>query len=189
MKDFFKKFDGLKGASFIGIKEYFNAHGEVANINLLTNISTMNAKVNDLLKLKAVSEKELIFLSTKNPIIKLDVFKIALAELIASGEKNTSVNSEDHTVASQAQADAYVHISHGVKIHKDTMDLFIDGFLRNKKVLVKGEYKEKNSRDKTIAKDLIGKYCALRMNDYRQYNLGHADQILVKGTVLQVVRG
>ena len=187
MNDFFKKFDGLKGASFIGIKEYLNAHGEIANINLLTNVSTMNAKKNDLERLKAVTESELNALA-KDGSISIDVFKVALSELIASGEKNCSEESSDHTVSSQAQADAYVHISKGVKLHKDTMNLFIDGFLHKKVVLVKGEYPVKNQRDKTIAKEKIGKYCKLRMLDYRQYNLGNAEQILVNGSTLQVVR-
>lgn len=188
MKDFFKKFDGLKGAAFIGIKEYLNSHGEIANINLLTNISTMNAKKKDLTKLVCVTVEELTSLSEKSGI-SLDVFKTALSEMVASAEKNVSSDMSDHTASSIAQADAYYHLTKGVKIHKETMNLFIDGFLKHKEVLVKGEYKTVNSREKTIAKDLIGKSCKLRMNDYRQYNLGNAEQIVVNGSTLQVVRG
>ena len=153
MKAFFEKFESLKGSSFIGIREYHNKYGKVANINLLTNVNTMTAKKKDLKKLMGISESDLIMLALKNGI-KLDTFKLALSEMIASGEKNVSSDSTEHTTQSKAQAEAYVHIAPGVKLHKDTFNVFIDGFLEKEEVLIEGEYPTVNSADKTKAKKL-----------------------------------
>jgi hypothetical protein len=189
MNDFFRKFESLNGASFVGIRSYVNKFGEVANINLLTNVNTMTAKVNDLAKLKAFTEDQLVeMMVAKKTKILFSVFKVALSELIASGEKNVSSEPSQHTAQSQGQADAYIHLCPGVKLHKDTLNIFISGFLKNKKVLVKGVYPIVNSRDKTIAKDLISSHLKLRMNDYRQYNLGNAEELIVKGSSLQIVK-
>jgi len=224
MKAFFDKFDSLKGASFIGIEGYTNKNGEVANIGLLTNISTMNAKVRDLCKLKNVTEIDLVTYSSEKKI-SLDVFKVALFELIESGEKNVIsdfcfwIKGQDNkakkiekfckltnigidvvllsieqskseniaTAASQAQTNAYIHLTNGVKLHKDTMNVHVFGFFNSKTVIVPGVYPTKNSRDKTIAKDYITKVTKLRMTDYRQYNLGNAETIKINGTTLQVM--
>ena len=50
MKQFFDKFEALKGASFIGIDNYENKNGEIANLSVLTGISVLNAKEKDLEK-------------------------------------------------------------------------------------------------------------------------------------------
>lgn len=226
MKAFFKKFDSLKGASFIGIEGYTNKFGEKANINLLTNISTMNAKVRDLCKLRNVSESDLATFALAKGI-NVEVFKVALFELLESAEKNVlsdfcfwikkqenkglkiakfskltgidiatvliaydqSITENIATVASQAQTDAYIHLTNGVKLHKDTMNVHVFGFFKSKTVWegFEGIYPKVNSRDKTIAKDYIGKESKLRMNDYRQYNLGSAETIKINGTTLQVM--
>lgn len=224
MKALFDKFESLNGASFIGIEGYTNKNGEVANINLLTNISTMNAKIKDLKKLQSVTEKDLITFAA-NKGIKLEVFKIGLAELIESAEKNVlsdfcfkirnqndkankiekfckltnigidtalimfekSKTENIATTASQAQTDAYIHLTNGVKLHKETMNIHVYGFFKAKTVIVPGVYPVKNSREKTIAKDYIGDEIKLRMNDYRQYNLGNIDKININGSVLKVV--
>jgi len=224
MKAFFKKFDSLKGASFIGIEGYTNKNGETANINLLTNVSIMNTKVRDLCKLRNITENDLVSYSEAKGI-KLEVFKVALSELLASGEKNVLsdfcfwIKSQDDklkkiqkfckltniaiyvvllaieqskseniaTTASQAQTDAYVQISNGVKLHKETMNIHVFGLFQSKKVIVEGTYKTVKSQDKTICKDYISKAVKLRMNDYRQYNLGSAETIKIDGTTLQVM--
>jgi len=187
MKAFFEKFESLKGSSFIGIREYQNKFGKVANVNLLTNISTMNAKKKDLEKLKKVDDLSLALLVAKTGI-KLEVFKVALSKMIASGEKNISSDLTEHTAQSQGQSEAYIHLAPGVKLHKDSMNVFIDGFFQSEEVLVEGEYPTVKSADKTKAKKAIGKLVELRMNDYHQYNLGNADQLIVKGTTLQIMK-
>jgi hypothetical protein len=188
MKAFFDKFGGLKSASFIGIENYTNKYDEVANISLLTNVDVRNAKEKDLATLKSLTPADLKDISKANDL-PMDVLETALSELIASGEKNLSSDMSERTNQSKAQADAYVHLTPAVRLHKDSMNVFVSGFLNSKTVLVEGEYPQKNKRVKTICKEAIGKHCDLRMNKYRQYNVGSMDRINITGSTLQFIRG
>ena len=108
----------------------------------------------------------------------------AHTELLTSAEKNLSAKKEEHTAQSKAQADAYMYIEgvKGVKIHKETMQVYVIGLINNKTVIVKGEYPTKNKRDKTLCKDAIKKHLELRAEKYRQYNVGSMDMLNVSGT-------
>lgn len=186
MKLFFDKFGSLKGAKFIGLKNYTNKYGEVAIISLLTNINVKNAKENDLQKLKAVTDDDLTSISKKKNL-SLDVLKTALSELIASAEKNLSENVEDRTAGSKAQADAYIHLSPSVRLHKDTMNVYVTGFINSKTVIVEGEYPETKKREKTLCKEAIKKHADLRMEKFRNYKVGSMDEINITGSTLQVL--
>jgi len=185
MKTFFDKFDNLNGASFIGITNYNNKFGEISNLNILTGINVTNAKVKDLNTLKNLNRNDLDKISEKDNL-DIEVLKTALNELITSGEKNLSKDKAEKTTQSLAQADAYIHLTNSVKMHKETTNIFITGFINNKTVLVEGEYPKVNKRVKTMCKDAIKSYCGLRMNDYRQYNVGSADKVTITGTTLQM---
>lgn len=181
MKSFFDKFGNLKGAKFLGIKGYENKNGEVANLTILVNFSVEKAKANDLEKLKALTVVELSKLAEDNNLNK-DVMLKAHEELIASGEKNLSEDVKDRNVNSQAQTDAYLHLTKGLKMHKETMDVFIYGLVNTKTILVHGEYPARNKREKTVCREVITKHCKLRMNKYRQYNVGNLEQLKIDGT-------
>jgi tRNA G10 N-methylase Trm11 len=184
MKQFFDKFNNLKGAKFIGINGYTNKYGEVANISLNTNVSIQNAKEKDLKTLQSLSPEELESIATENTL-PIDVMKVAQSEMVASAEKNLSAKMDERTNQSKGQADAYLNLCPSVKLHKDSMNVFVSGFFNDKKVIVEGEYPEKNKRVKTKCKDAITKYCDLRMAKYRQYNVGSMDQINITGSTLQ----
>ena len=86
-------FDSFKVAderpTFIGIKNYTSKKsGKNSDINLLIGVSTMNAKVKDLAKLRAVTESDLATFALAKGI-NLEVFKVAYSELLESAEKNT----------------------------------------------------------------------------------------------------
>jgi len=202
MKDFFDKFQSLKSASFIGIKSYMNSYGEVADVNVLINVDTHEAKKRDLATLKSVTPADLDDIANSMTLSHIyhadpkdgDEFKkvratldIALSELIESAEKNLSENKEDRTKQSQAQTDAYIHLTPSVKMHKESMDVYVTGFLQSKKVLVEGEYPERNKREKTKCKDAIKKHCSLRMDTYRPYKVGQMDKINITGDTLQML--
>ena len=187
MKEFFDKFGNLKGASFIQVKNYRNKYDEVANINLLTNIDTTNAKKTDLQTLKSLNEEDLEDIANSENL-SVDTLNVALSELIKSAEKNLSENKEDRTNQSKAQADAYVHLTPAIKMHKETMNVFVSGMVNHKEVVQKGEYPTRNKREKTKCKDAIKKHCNLRMEKYRQYNVGSIDQISITGSTLQIVK-
>lgn len=186
MKAFFDKFGSLNSASFIGIDNYSNQYGEVANISLLANVNVRNAKQKDLDTLKSVTDNDLndIAVAYTLPTATL---KVALSEMIASLTKNLSENMDERTNQSKAQADAYIHLTDSVRMHKESMDVFVSGFLNQKTVLIEGEYPTRNKREKTLCKDAIAKHCDLRMNKYRQYKVGNMDAIKITGTTLTMV--
>lgn len=187
MKAFFDKFNSLKSASFIQVKNYENSHNEVANINLLVNADTEKAKEKDLATLKSLTESDLEDIAnSKN--LSLDVLKTALSELIASAEKNLSKDLNERTNQSKGQVDAYINLNKAVKMHKETTDIFVTGFVNHKEVIQKGEYPVRNKREKTKAKDAIKKHCDLRMEKFRTYKVGKIDGINMTGTTLQIVR-
>jgi len=187
MKSFFDKFNNLKSASFIGVNNYENSYGEVANINLLTGVNIQKAKEKDLETLKSLTETDLEDISVSENL-PLETLKKALDELIKSSEKNLSENFEERSNQSKGQADAYIKLNPSVKMHKETMDVFVNGFVNSKNVIQEGEYPVKNKREKTKCKDAIKKHCDLRMNKYRQYRVGKMDNINVTGSTLQIVR-
>ena len=183
MKQFFDKFQNLKGASFIAIKNYSNKYGEIADLVVNANVSIHNAKEKDLQTLKSLTDKDLQDIANETSL-PLETLQVALAEMIASAEKNLSADMNEHTNQSKAQAEAYIHLTPSVKMHKDTMNVFVSGFINNKKVIVEGEYPQRKKREKTLCKDAIGKHVGLRMNKYRQYNIGNIDQINITGETL-----
>jgi hypothetical protein len=187
MKAFFDKFNSLKSASFIGINNYENSYNEVANINLLTGVDIKNAKEKDLETLKSLTKVDLEDISVSENL-PVETLEKALSELIASSEKNLSENFEERSNQSKGQADAYLKLNPSVKMHKETMDVFVAGFINSKKVIQEGEYPVKNKREKTKCKDAIKKHCDLRMNKYRQYKVGKMDNINVTGSTLQIVK-
>lgn len=185
MKAFFDKFSGLKSASFIGIENYSNKYGEVANVSLLTNIDVTNAKEKDLATLKSLTDDDLKSIA-RSYTLPVETIEVALNELIASAVKNLSTDKSERTNQSKAQADAYIHLTPAVRMHKETMDVFVAGFMNNKTVLVEGEYPVVNKREKTLCKDAIGKHCDLRMKKYRQYKVGQMSKINITGSTLQM---
>ena len=200
MKEFFDRFGSLNGAKFIGINGYTNKHGEVANLTVNANVNIRNAKEKDLNTLKSLTEKDLdditlgMFLINPPDIKENEEYKklrstmdVALKELIASAEKNLSADMDERTNQSKAQTEAYIHICPSVKLHKDTMNIFVEGFLNNKTVLVEGEYPVRNKREKTKCKDAIAKHCDLSMNKYRMYNVGSMESIKMTGNTLQIL--
>lgn len=227
MKEFFDRFGSLNGAKFIGINGYTNKHGEVANLTVNANVNIRNAKEKDLNTLKSLTEKDLdditlgMFLINPPDIKENEEYKklrstmdVALKELIASAEKNLSADMDDRTNQSKAQTEAYIHICPSVKLHKETMNIFVEGFLNNKtKVGVvcpecgtmgntnedgsftcshcgfetESIYPVRNKREKTKCKDAIAKHCDLSMNKYRMYNVGSMESIKMTGNTLQIL--
>jgi len=185
MKAFFDKFSGLKSASFIGIENYTNKEGEIANISLLTNVNVTTAKEKDLATLKSLTENDVKSIA-RSYSLPIETINVALNELIASAEKNLSADKSERTNQSNAQADTYIHLTPAVRMHKETMDVFVSGFLNNKTVTFKVIYPTVNKREKTLCKDAIKKHCDLRMNKYRQYKVGQMSKINITGSTLQM---
>ena len=185
-KEFFSKFENFRNSTFIGIENYRNSYGEQANINLLTNINVRNAKEKDLNTLKSLTDKDLEKIAKKKDL-PIDTMKVALNELIASAEKNLSENIEDRTTQSKAQTEAYIQITPAIKLHKETLNVYVTGMVEKKTVIVPGTYPERKKRVKTLCKDAIKKYANLRMSKYRSLILGNFDKIKVTGDTITLL--
>ena len=159
--------------TFVAIQGYTNdSAGETANYVINVGVSYEKArertitKLNDYLALPGLT----------------DMYQLAASELLNSAVKNA--NPETATAASIAQKDAYTHLGRNIKIHKETGDLFLTGFVVGKKVLVAGTYKEVKSAEKTIAKKKIAKDLKLPTDKRRNFKFTKLVSVKMQGATL-----
>lgn len=170
------KIKTLKSHQFVGLRNYTNSNGEVSNQTFLVGLSYSIAKEKDLL---TVINFDIINLKDK---FDLDLLKVAKEELI----KSLSYPNQN---ASSAQIDTYNQVSEGLKSHKDTNELYVYGFLVNKKVLIPGIYKEVKSKPLTIIKNYLTSYLNLKTAKFRLFKVGHMDTIKINGELLTNKKG
>ena len=185
MKKFFDAFQSLNGSSFISINNYIaKTTGEIANHVINVGISINNAKQTDLNRLMACNDHDIQTIADQTQI-SLETVKIGLSELQTSAQKNIG-NPDQRTNQSKAQTDAYIFINDAIKLHKDTLEIFIFGQTISKKILVSGEYKSVKSSDKTIAKNAIKKHLDLRSEKFREFSLGNIQNIKISGDTIEL---
>jgi hypothetical protein len=176
----------IKGTSFVGIKNYENKQGEVSNQTIVAGITYENCLVNDF-KVLQEKQNEVIETLLAKKVLKKNNKVIELTnELVESAYKNVYTSLEkrlsseeikealrqqnDKTIAlSDAQKNAYTHITKGVKVNKETNEIHVFGLVVRKQVLVSIEYKETNSRDLTIVQNEIKKLCEFKQDKYRNF--------------------
>lgn len=145
-------FIGAKGSS-LGHFVY-QSKNEIMKVVASLGVSYPNARKNDLEKLLAVD------LTTVTPLRKQ-----AMEELIESADD--SVNSPPKP------NDTYYGVegTNGIiKVHRETGNVYIVGFVNKKNTLVlMEEYKKVNSSALTIEKRKVEKELGLRGPDYRNY--------------------
>lgn len=161
--------NSIKGCRFAAIKGYTNKSGEVADIVINLGASYGNAKEKDIEYLRTLDVTKL------DTTIDVETLEQARIELLNSMIKPSEVRSA-------AQSDAYLTINQALKIHKDSLAIFVYGYCENKKVITKGEYKEVKSKPLTIAKNLIKK--ELRTGKFRQYELNEIAMLKAGDTVI-----
>ena len=185
-KKLLNKFQKFNGVTFISLNNYESKTSkEVANHTINIGLSVMNAKLNDLAKLKEMTESQLLSLSESKGIA-FDIFKTALSELISSFEKNTSPDMDDRTNQSKGQTDAYIQITNAIKMHKESMAIHIFGQAISKKVIIAGEYKTVKSNDKTLAKNAIKKELNLSSDKFRTFIVENINDIKMQGETLEI---
>jgi len=171
----------IKGTSFVGVRNYTNAQGEVSNQTMIAGISYERVLLNDFNSL--VENKVEIFKALANKF-SAELIEKAYTELFVSLEKRLSSEEvkevlrreNDATILrSDAQIDAYIHITKGVKLHKDTNQIHVFGLVAKKTVLVPIEYKQTNSRELTLCKNAIQKAANFRQAKYRTYIFNKAE--------------
>lgn len=182
----FDKFNSLNGCKFLGFNGYVSKTGEKSNFTVNVGISEHNMKQSDLIKLKALTENDLQAVATaKN--IALDIVKLGFNELVIAAEKNLSENPEDRSNQSQAQTDAYIHVAKGIKLNKETRQLYVSGLEIAKTIIELGEPKKPvNSAPKTIAKKAIQYKADLSCLKYRNYIFENIDTLKIKGETIEI---
>lgn len=81
-----------------------------------------------------------------------------------------NLNPETQSTQSLAQAETYERLYHNgkivpsIKIHRETRKVYIWAMAHSKRVIVEGEYKDKDSKLETLQRIAIEKYCKYVLN-------------------------
>lgn len=181
-----EKFSMLNGTRFVGIKEYKNSQGEVSNVVVNADFSYGNAVEKDLKTLRSATPQDIENIAFGSKFSK-ELVSQAISKMIDSFVNNQ--NPETQSNQSIAQQDTYSKVTNSIKMHNETEQLYIYALLVNKKVVVPIEYKEKNSRDLTLAQNAVKKYFDLSTAKYRSYVIDESKlaSITITGDTLSVI--
>jgi len=171
----------IKGTSFIGLRNYENKKGEVSNQTIIAGITYENCLIKDFQSLK--DNQILIFDSliktySKELITKAygNVYNSLEKRLSSEDVKEALRLQNDKTIKlSDAQREAYTHVSKGVKINNETNQIHIFGLVVKKTIVKSIEYKPTNSRELTIVQNKIKKLCEFRQDKYRNFIFEKSD--------------
>lgn len=165
----------IKGTSFIGLKNYTNAKGEISNQTIVGGITFANVLLNDFNALKDNKDAIVKELEKSYPITLIDQayneLYNSLEKRLSSDEIKAELRSQgDETILrSDAQINAYIPLTKGVKLCKDTLQLHVFGLVVRKEIVKPIEYPIVKSRDLTIVKNRIQKICDFKQSKYRTF--------------------
>lgn len=181
-----EKFSMLNGTRFVGIKEYQNSKGEIANHVVNADFSYGNAVEKDLKTLRSATPQDIENIAFSTNFSK-ELVSQAINKIIDSFVSNQ--NPETQSNQSKAQQDTYSKVTNSIKMHNETEQLYIYALAVNKKVLVKGEYKEVKSRDLTLAQNAVKKYFDLSTAKYRSFVIDEnkLGSVTITGDTLTVI--
>ena len=128
---------------------------------------TSKYQINFGISNKAACEHDREALLAYNPQNELE--ETAKAELL----KSLTETIEEGVSKSYTQVDTWDYIGKGIKQHKETGEIYIDGFVESKEVLVPATNPKKpvNSRPLTLAKNHIKKVCEFKRNRFGSFIL------------------
>lgn len=155
---------------FISIRGYENKYGEIAHQTILTGNCYTNVMKKDIEKLENLHYSD----------AEYEEERVKMLEK----KKRNYEGGEKRTKDSQAQIDAYETPFPGVKVHKETGNVFIQGYGIKKQVIQKGDYPERNKQRKTIIKDQIKKDADLLSDKYKQFYVNNIEEIKMNGETL-----
>jgi hypothetical protein len=163
-------------ATFLTLSGYRNGHGEVADYNVVFNISYQNAL-----------KRSLEYLFSFETSTKLELQ--AKEELIDSYTRSLN-NIQLKSI--EARQDAYMHFIDpetddyikGIKIHIETGTLHLFALINYKRVITPGVYPVKNQRPLTVAKAKLSRL--VPCGRFRQFKIlpGQVDSIQVQNISL-----
>ena len=171
----------IKGTSYVGIRNYENKQGEVSNQTIIAGITYENCLLNDFKVLQENQNKvfEVLGKDYSNELIEKAYKNLydSLEKRLSSEEVKEALRQQnDKTIMlSDAQKDAYVHITKGIKVNKETNQIHVFGLVQRKTVLKAIEYKQTNSRELTIVQNKIKKLCEFKQDKYRNFIFDKAE--------------
>jgi hypothetical protein len=144
-----------KSARFVSFTHQSKGTGEIARHTIRFGASIEKAYRADLAKLEKLA-----------PSLS-GVTLEACNELIASFRESLTKGVGNNSAFTCA--DVYASIAKGVKVHKQTGEIYVSGFSRQKKVIQEGAKKSVKSSAKTIAKNKLRE--SLLSGKFRQFAL------------------
>lgn len=184
-------FKKIKGAQFVGVRNYKAESGEESNQTFNVGVNYETVLQNDL---KALLSLDL------NPIVNKFDGNVALVNEAKESLENSLVKrlSDAETKAkllaagdttiirSEAQKDAYVHIASGIKAKEDKGEvwLYVYGFMVRKTIITPGVYKETKSALSTIVKNAITKAAQLKGDKFRTFKLNNVGELRLSGKTI-----
>lgn len=175
------KLSSLSGAQFASFTYRAKESGELARHTVVLNFSMRNLYEKDVVTVEAIA-------ATETDPLKLQAAQEILSSLAVSLQGGIG-NNPAYTHSEEARGEGnqtYVSIPSlpGVKVHRETGDVYVYGLSENKVVLEPGTYKEVKSKPLTIAKNGIRK--VLRSGKVRQYSLGSLVEARINGDTLEL---
>jgi hypothetical protein len=163
---------GNGSAKFASFVYTAKGTGEVAKVTLILGATT-----------ETLYNRDVAILTEMVPTLD-GIEKVAAMEILNSRIQSLAKgigNNDDYTCA-----DVYVNLENvkGVRIHKDTGEVYVSGLIENKTVIQTGTYKTVNSSAKTLAKRAIEK--TLPSGRFRLYKLGNVARAALNGEVLEM---
>ena len=155
------------GVSFVSIKGYTNAYGEVSNNLVNVGASLTNAKAKDVETLQSLDVTTL-----GGDTILLEKARVELINSFVSPNENRS----------NGQIDAYTIVGKGIKVHNESGEIYIFGLRNSKSIIEQGVYPIVNSRPLTLAKNQLKK--DLKSNKFTQFKLSSTATIRMNGEEL-----
>lgn len=157
----------MNGTSFVGIRNYKNSKGEVANHVIIANFDYGKAVAKDLAKLQGATAEDIENIAKGGHTLEL--VKEAIDKKIASFTKNS--NPETASNQSKAQKNTYTKVTDCIKIHDETEEVYIYAIGHSKKVVEAVEYKAVDSKPLTLATKAVEKYFDLTTAKYRSFKV------------------
>lgn len=173
-----------RGVSYVSIKGYENAHGEIANVVINVGLNYGNVKESDLNYLKNLDVNTLSVESidaNKQKTVKA-LLPMALSELIQAQIKPNKKKQK-------AQIEAYTKIEGmpQVKVHNESGKIFVVGYKKSKTIIKKGDYgKPTNSKDLTLAKNIIRK--GMKVDRIGMYSVSNMNGMNANGDTLEFIQ-
>jgi len=169
------------GVSFVSIKGYKSDKSdntEVADVLINVGESYENKKASDLKTLLNAKENiDSVDMGSFGKTLILEAIEAKIKSIVAPNENR-----------SKGQTDAFIFLNEKgtLRFCSNTNNLLISGTVVRKTEIVKGEFKEVNSKPLTLAKNHLDKVLNLKMAKMRYYKISNASGLRVNGDTFEI---